>query len=137
MGEFDRCIEKANVWLADVGDELGVDERTAARMLRTVLHALRDRLPLGEAVQLAAQLPTVIRGVYFDGWQPQRKPLKLSKVELVARVGRELGTSSELDAEDAVHAVMAVLARHVSAGEIGHVMHALPRSMQGLLAFPI
>src|SRR5215207_818759 len=68
---LDRSVEKANIWINDVAAELGTTARHEAyRALRAFLHALRDRLPIAEAVQLSAQFPLLIRGIYFEGWQP-------------------------------------------------------------------
>ena len=55
---FDTTLQKTNVWLNDVMQELGWDdERPRAYLaLRTMLHALRDRLMVGEAMHLGAQL---------------------------------------------------------------------------------
>ena len=47
---------------------LGTDDRQDAyRAVRGVLHTLRDRLPVEESAQLAAQLPTLLRGVFYEG----------------------------------------------------------------------
>ncbi len=72
---IDRSVEKAHIWLNDLAEELGTsDQQYAYRVLRAVLHALRDRLAVDEAAQLAAQLPIFIRGVFYDGWDPSRTP---------------------------------------------------------------
>ena len=70
---LDRSVEKANLWITEVaaGLETG-DRHEAYRVLRAFLHVLRDRLPVLEAAQLAAQLPLLIRGVFYEGWQPAR-----------------------------------------------------------------
>lgn len=61
---IDRSVEKAHVWLGEVAEELGtVDRQQAYRVLRAYLQALRDRLPVDEVAQLAAQLPELIRGM--------------------------------------------------------------------------
>src|SRR6476619_6518148 len=53
-----QSVEKAHIWLNEMADELGTDDRQEAyRILRAYLHALRDRLPVNEAAQLAAQQP--------------------------------------------------------------------------------
>jgi uncharacterized protein (DUF2267 family) len=68
---FDSTIQKTNLWLKDMLEELGWEDRHKAYQgLRFPLHALRDCLTVEEAVQLAAQLPLLIRGVYYEGWKP-------------------------------------------------------------------
>jgi uncharacterized protein (DUF2267 family) len=44
--------------------------------LRAVLHTLRDRLIVDEAIDLGAQLPMLVRGFYYENWQSVGKPLK-------------------------------------------------------------
>jgi uncharacterized protein (DUF2267 family) len=56
-------------------------KNSAYQALRGTLHALRDRLPKEEAVQLAAQLPLLIKGMYYDGWTLRDKPEKFEKEE--------------------------------------------------------
>lgn len=73
---IDRSVEKAHVWINEVAEQLGSDDhRLAYRVLRAYLHALRDRLPVNEAAQLAAQLPELIRGIYYEGWKPATTPV--------------------------------------------------------------
>jgi uncharacterized protein (DUF2267 family) len=65
---FEDYQTKANTWLHKVAEHLGVPDRNqAGRIFRAVLHALRDRLPAGEAAHLGAQLPIIWKGIYYDG----------------------------------------------------------------------
>jgi uncharacterized protein (DUF2267 family) len=80
---FDTTLQKTHVWLNDVMHKLGwQDERPRAYLaLRTVLHALRDRLPVEEATHLGAQLPMLIRGFYYENYpsiSPSRSGTKRS-----------------------------------------------------------
>ena len=60
---FDTTVQKTHIWLNEIMQELGWEDRYKAYLgLRTTLHALRDRLPIEETAQLAAQLPMLIRG---------------------------------------------------------------------------
>ena len=72
---IDRSVEKTNVWLRDLCEELeSQDRQYAYHVLRAFLHALRDRIPVDESAQLAAQLPVLIRGIYYEGWVPSHTP---------------------------------------------------------------
>lgn len=70
LAVFDTTIQDTNLWLKAVSTRLADCERQDAyAALRAVLHALRDRLPAQSAVNFAAQLPLLLRGVYFEGWR--------------------------------------------------------------------
>ena len=133
---IDRTVEKTNIWLNDLAEELRSDDRKAAyRVLRAYLHAVRDRLTVNEAAQLAAQLPELIRGTYYEGWVPARTPVKYRTVdEFLLRVAREAQLPGETQASYACSAAARVLRRHVSQGEIEDVVSVFPEEMRPVLA---
>ena len=70
---FDKAIQDANSWLNDIMYELDwEDKHRAFTLLRSTLHILRDRLHANENAHFAAQLPTLIRGVFYEGYQPAK-----------------------------------------------------------------
>ncbi|AEV16748.1 hypothetical protein TCCBUS3UF1_17070 [Thermus sp. CCB_US3_UF1] len=133
---FDTTLHKTHAWLKAIMEALGLEDRHRAYMaLRAVLHALRDRLPVEEVAQLGAELPMLVRGLYYEGWDPTGKPLKeRHKEEFLAHVARELRTPSgpALDPEAAARAVFQVLAQKVSEGEIRDVQNLLPKELREL-----
>lgn len=133
---FNKALQKAETWIREVADEMETeDEQLAFHALRAVLHALRDRLIVDEAVHLAAQLPVLVRGIYFENWDPSRTPLKVRhRQEFLDLVRRHAGTDDRLDPEKAASAVFTVLKRHVSEGEMREVTEALPKDIRELLA---
>lgn len=135
LESFDRTVHKTNEWLREVMDELGwEDRRRALRALRTVLHALRDHLTPQEAAELGAQLPMLVRGFYYEGWSPAGKPLQEErKQDFLAQVHAELHTDFSAEPERVARAVLRVLARHVTAGELDDVRRILPEDIRGLL----
>lgn len=131
-----RSVEKTRQWIAETAAELGRDDqREAYRALKAVLHTIRDRIPVNEAAQLAAQLPELLRGAFYENWTPARTPAGYRETaEFLRRVGDEAGLRGETEASFAASAVMAVLARHVSRGELEDVLSTLPADLRVLLA---
>jgi uncharacterized protein (DUF2267 family) len=133
---IDKTVEKTNIWLKELAAELGGDDRQAAyRVLRAHLHAIRDRLMVNEAAQLAAQLPELIRGIYYEGWVPARTPVNYRTVDdFLERVAKEAQLPGETQASYACQAAARVLRRHVSQGEIDDVVSVFPEEMRPVLA---
>ncbi len=134
METFETTVQKTNIWIKDLMMEEGWEDSHKAFMaLKAVLHALRDRLTAEEAVQLAAQLPVLLRGYYFDGWSPANKPVKIhNKEELLSYVSRELPYDPEFDPERLLKGVFALLAKRISQGEIRDIKGVLPREFMDL-----
>jgi uncharacterized protein (DUF2267 family) len=131
---FDTTLHKTNSWLKELMLELHWhDRRKAYLAMRATLHALRDRLTVEEVAQLAAQLPMLIRGFYYEGWDPTGKPLKIrDKEEFLGLVEQELRGSERIDPERVARAVFKVLSDRVTEGEIEDVKHLLPAEIREL-----
>ena len=131
---FDTTLHKTNIWLNDLMQVLDWPDRHKAYLaLRATLHALRDRLTLEEVAQLGAQLPMLIRGFYYEGWDPTGKPLRVRhKEQFLARIEQEFRDDDRLDPERIARAVFTVLAQRVTEGEIEDVKHVLPAEIREL-----
>jgi len=132
---FDRTVHKTNSWLKSLMDELAwEDRRRAYGAMRATLHALRDRLTIEEVAQLGAQLPMLIRGFYYEGWDPTAKPLKLRhKEEFLERIAQYfIKAGDPVHPEPVARAVFAVLAQRITDGEIEDVKHIMPEELRSL-----
>jgi len=131
---FDKTVHLSNIWLNELMQAVDWDEKYRAyRLLRATLHALRDRLPAHEAVQLGAQLPMLMRGLYYDGWNmPDKAPSDRTKAAFFAGIEAAFSKDPNEDTEGLVKEVFALLARKVSAGEIGDIKHVLPSEVRAL-----
>ena len=132
---FDASLQKTQVWLKDLMSELGWQDkpRKASLALRTALHALRDRLTVEEAVHLGAQLPILIRGIYYEGWTLKGKPVKeRHKSEFLDHIAQAFRDDDTVDPEKVMRAFLEVLARHISEGETENVKNLLPKTLQEL-----
>lgn len=122
-------------WLKEIESELGWDDRRLAlRALRGVLHALRDELTIEQSAHLSAQLPVLIRGMYYEGWKPGESPARDRRLSaFLERVRPAMtGYIDEAGLYEISRAVLGVLERHVSAGEVTKVRNALPKGLQEL-----
>ncbi len=128
---FERSVQVTNVWLKDLMGRLEtVDRHLAYLALRTTLHALRDRLTVDEAAHLGAQLPMLVRGIYYEDWRPAGKPLRERTGEAFLAHVRAEARDPNFDPEPAVRAVFGLLAERVSKGEIEDVKSILPRPIR-------
>lgn len=130
---FEHTIEITHTWLHDLMERLGWQDKHRAYMaLRAVLHALRDRLSVNDASHLAAQLPMLIRGFYYEGYHPADKPLaERKKSEFLAHVAAECTDESRNDGR-VTQAVFQVLAKHITPGEVEKIKGALPAEIRSL-----
>jgi uncharacterized protein (DUF2267 family) len=134
---FESTLQTTNIWLGDIQKRMGWgDHHRAYHALRVVLHALRDRLPVDQVAALAAQLPMLVRGLYYEGWHPHGKPVKERHKEAflvhIESVFRDDSYESYVDPARVVQAVFQVLSKHVSSGEIESVKQSLPRDIRSL-----
>ncbi|WP_050930872.1 DUF2267 domain-containing protein [Aestuariivita boseongensis] len=131
---LDDAAHSTNVWVNDINERLGWDNKHRAyRLMRAVLHAVRDHLRVDEAAQLAAQLPTLIRGIYYDGWNPSKTPLIERKADgFIALVQKDFETDPLGDAPQAIAAVIAVMRAHVSKGEMDEVENSFTTDIRAL-----
>ena len=130
---FDKTLQTTNIWLDDVMDTLGPDRNVAWHVLGAVLRALRDRLPLGLAAHLGAQLPLLVRGAFYDQFRPEHRPEPLhTEHEFLAYIASELGGGRPVNVRLATQAVFAVLRQHLSEGLTEKVIATLPRQIREL-----
>lgn len=131
---IDHTVQITHEWLHELARLLDwEDEQRTWRMLRVTLQTLRDWLDVNEASQLGAQLPLLMRGIYYEGWQPAKTPVREnSKQEFMKRIDAAFATDPIDDAEEAVCSVFRLLNNRISAGEVKDVRMRLPKHLRDL-----
>jgi uncharacterized protein (DUF2267 family) len=131
---FDTTVQETNLWLKAVMEGLHTDDRHLAYVaLRATLHALRDRLGPENAVHLAAQLPMLLRGLYYEGWRLGASQTKeRTQTDFLEHVRRELPRGSGIDPNLAARAVFGVMWEKLDLGEVGKVIDLLPAELKEL-----
>lgn len=130
---FASTIQQTSEWLKELMQEQSlVTEERAYAALRAVLHQLRDRLPVNEAADLGAQLPLLVRGIYYEGWNPAKTPEKVDREDFYQGVWDKLRGHREIEVDRAIPAVFRLLGRHITPGELDDVKSNLPKDLRAL-----
>jgi uncharacterized protein (DUF2267 family) len=130
---FGEAVGQANVWVGAVADEFDADAEQGYRALRATLHTLRDRLTIEGTAHLSAQLPLIVRGLFFEGWNPSATPDKMHHDQFLERVQDEALLESPEESELAVRAVIKVMHDHMTPGALDHMAAQLPADLQPLV----
>jgi uncharacterized protein (DUF2267 family) len=134
---FDTTVDKTNRILHQIEDACGwsKEQRTQSYgALRGVLHTLRDRMTVDEAAQFSAQLPLLVRGIFFEGWDPSRVPQKMDRDEFFARVRQSVPSSVDADVEDLTQLVLHAIRAHVTDGEWEDILASVPKNLAAALS---
>jgi uncharacterized protein (DUF2267 family) len=132
FSSFDATIEKTNHILHEIEQAYGwpKDRRNQSyTALRAILHALRDRLTVEVTAQLAAQLPLLVRGIYYDGWNPSAVPMKMDREEFLARIRQEFTYAIDGGIPTLVDTVLQALRKHVTQSEWDKMKSTLPKDL--------
>lgn len=133
VSALDHAVEIAHIWVNDVAKEFDTDNREFAyRVLRAWLHTLRDRLTVQASALFAAQLPDLIRGMFYAGWDPDAVPDKYNSEVYVLRFAKEAGIAIN-DVGKAAAATTAAVARHLPAPQLDKTFGHLPADIRVLL----
>jgi uncharacterized protein (DUF2267 family) len=133
---FNTTVDKTNRVLKDIEHTYNWPKERRNQSyaaLRAVLHALRDRLTVEETAQLAAELPMLIRGLYYESWHPSRVPVKMNREEFLARVRREFPFEVKGGLELLVQTVLQSLRRYITDGEWEDVKSVMPKDLAAVL----
>jgi uncharacterized protein (DUF2267 family) len=137
VAALQHTIQKTNIWLKTLAEELHFERDEAYIALRAVLHVLRDRLTPEQAVHLGAQLPLLIRGIYYEGWRPATTPAdERQPVEFAALVAAQLPPNLGREALRATQAVFGLLERELDRGETMKIIATLPSPLRRLWPSP-
>lgn len=131
---FAADIDDAIVWLKSFIELAGLrnDRDLAWGLFGAGLHALRDRLPDAVAIHLGAQLPTLVRGLYYADWDLKETPRKeRHKKPFLDRLDGAV-VANKSDPERIARATFGVLRERIDAGEVAKVLRHLPRELRQL-----
>ncbi|MFZ6010462.1 MAG: DUF2267 domain-containing protein [Bacteroidota bacterium] len=135
--KYEQYAHEAHKFVKEVASELGdpanIDQ--ADRIMVSVLHTLRDLLSPEESLHLISQLPMILKAIYVNGWHLSSKNRIRSMDEFVECLMLQNPRTAPQDfghdekAIERTKAVIRVLRRHVSIGEIKDIVDQLPAEL--------
>lgn len=131
---IDHTIQLTHAWVNELDDRLGWGDRVRSyRLLRTVLQTLRDWLPVNEAADFAAELPTLLRGVYYEHWRPATTLTpQRSKADFISRIDHAFMGDPLVYTTEAISITFGFLSAKIATGEVADIRHALPADVRAL-----
>jgi uncharacterized protein (DUF2267 family) len=133
---FDPQLQKTYDYLKNIMQEGQITSpHRAYSILRAVLHTLRDCLTIEEIAHLGAQLPMIIRGIYYENWDPNIVPKKIKTLEdFFYNVCLETSNAISIqEAEKNTPIILLVLTTYISEGEIQKIKNMLPKHLKNIL----
>lgn len=131
---FAESAAQGQRWLHEISEAMGgwMGDDYALQALRSALHALRDQLTIEQSAHLSAQLPMILRGVYYEEWSPEDVPARdRNEQRFLSRIPPYFrGKEHAVDPGDVLRAVYTVLHRHISPGESEKIYDVLPREIK-------
>ena len=134
VSSLDRSVQTTIEWLREIQEELmwPSEERVYAAT-KAMLNTLRDRMTFDEIFHLTAQFPLLLKGVFFDGYDPTGKPINVDRRDQFFDLVQErFEKRSGLNGEEITRAVLKVLYKKVGSGEMDDIKDNMPKDIQGL-----
>lgn len=130
---FDKTLQSTHIWLNEIGELIGPDKQRCYHALRAVLTTLRDRMTVEQSAHLSADLPILIRGIFYDGFRPTDVPMTWrSQDEFISVVAQRFGNIGPMSPRTSCIAVFRVMERHLPHPLVEKVRNALPHEIRAL-----
>jgi uncharacterized protein (DUF2267 family) len=129
----DHSVQQTHEWINELDEELGwSNPGRTFRLLRVCLQVVRDCAPVEEAADFAAQLPTFLRGLFYEHWRPGARASRYNLENFFERVDEAFRGDPIDDVSDAVTIVLAFLSSKVSKGEARQLRQTMPHAIRAL-----
>jgi len=137
---FEEYASEGNRIIHEVALELGTDRNRAARILRVVLHAIRDRIPPDDAIEFAQGLPMALKGVFIDGYDISKTPIRIrSREKFIDFIYSKGEPTSAVDFPDrnavahALQGVFTVLQPNMDFGQVQQIKNLMNTDLVDLI----
>ncbi|AKA34245.1 DUF2267 domain-containing protein [Flagellimonas lutaonensis] len=140
---FNQYATEGNTFLKDYAKQLGFgnDTEKAGRIFVSIMHALREIIPVEESLQFIAQLPMFLKAAYVNGWTIKKKKPKIKRMDEFVELVKEMdgvaaindyGYENDL-AEKYIDLTFIYLRKYVSLGEMEDIRGSLPKDLKSMI----
>lgn len=135
--EFDKYAAKGNEVLNLLMNDLSIPADKAGRILRAVLHTIRNHVSVQESMQVMAQLPMALKAIYVDQWSIRQDTPRIHHIKQFldevrscdnGLAGYDFGNDES--ATLMVKGVFRTLRYYVSDGEFEDIIAVLPNEIK-------
>lgn len=139
---FDKYAQEGNRFMKELSQNLGhpEDQNATARILRAVLHSIRDRIAISESLDFLSQLPMFLKAVYVEQWKYNEDVERINSIEgFKEKVKQEQAKwgerefAWEISTEEIIKTVFNTLEKYTSPGQMEHLRGMLPAELQELI----
>jgi len=129
---IDHTVHLTHEWINELCERLDwSSHKDALRLLRITMRTFRDYLSHDEIAQFTAQLPLLIRGMFYEGWNPSHAKGKDRHLDaFLAEIDAEVSNVTEYRGSEDIRTVLRFLNARLSNGEIEDVRASLPEAIR-------
>lgn len=141
---FDTFAQEAYEYVNELSRELGHPEEKERTLIiwRAVMHNIRDRIHMGESLQLIAPLPMILKGIYVEDWKFSEKPPKdfdtveefKDEVKAVQERYGEKDFPWKKSTEEIISITISSLSRYLKEEQLEHLRDQMPNDLKELVA---
>lgn len=141
---FDKFAHEAHEYVNRLAEDLGHPEEKERVLMvwRAVMHTVRDRIHMGESLQVMDPLPMIFKGIYVQNWKFHEKPpLDYDTIEemknQVKAVQEQYGEQEfpwKKSTEEIISITIDSLKRYLSDEQLNQLKGQMPKEVQELVS---
>lgn len=138
--EFEKFIHEAHEYFNHLASELGHpnEQKRVVIIWRAVMHTIRDRIHMSEALDLASPLPMILKGMFIEGWKFRDKPLynfdTLDEMKTQVKAHQNRYGEAKFDwsksTEEIISITLDSLTKYVPAEQLEQIRNQLPKDIK-------
>ena len=131
LNNFEKSLKKTYAWLDDLTKELGYENNKETYLLfKAVVQSIRDILTIERAIHLGEQFPMIIKGFYYENWNPFKNEINDKKMyTFLALVSKKYQGHKVVDSVGDISITLHFLSKKISKNEIKEIEAIIPQEI--------